>query len=247
LDVLVEIVCCSVDDCVEAERGGAHRIELCAALALGGLTPSIGLLLEAKVRTKLPIMAMVRPRQAGFFYSPSEFATVERDADLLVEKGADGLVFGVLNADGTLDRQRTANLVQRAGSRQTVFHRAFDVVPDPFETLESLIDLGVTRILTSGQKAKGMEGAELIHSLVERAAGRIEILPAGGIRPSNVAELLARTGCVQVHLAPFREVPDPSTHSNPEIRFGSGIAHAEGVYGLTDASGVAGVVEALNA
>ena len=140
-DILLEICCGSTEDAVEAEGGGADRVELCSALFLGGLTPSIGSLIEAKQRLRIPVMAMDRPRPAGFCYSPPEFAVMERDADLLLEYGADGIVFGILNADGTVDTRRSRMIRKRIGSRQAVFHRAFDVTPDPFRALEELIDL----------------------------------------------------------------------------------------------------------
>ncbi len=153
-----------------------------------------GSLIEAKQRVKIPVMAMDRPRPAGFCYSPVEFAVMERDADLLLQHGADGIVFGVLNADGTVDTRRSSMIRSRIGSRQAVFHRAFDVAPDPFRALEELIDLGITRVLTSGRRTGAPEGSALIRQLIERAAGRIEVLPGAGIGLDNVRDLIAATG-----------------------------------------------------
>jgi copper homeostasis protein len=209
-DLLVEAVCCTVDECLEAEANGADRIELCSALVVGGLTPSLGTLIEARAATRLPIVAMVRPREGGFCYSGRELATMRRDAELAVAHGADGIVFGILRSDGTVDSEHCAELVAiartaapRAGGRtvQTVFHRAFDEVPDPFAALETLIGLGVTRILTSGRQPTAVAGAALLRQLAERAAGRIEILPGGGVRAANVAELLHVSGLSAVHLS----------------------------------------------
>src|SRR6266545_4567395 len=159
-DLVVEAVCCSADDCVEADAGGADRIELCGELVVGGLTPSLGTLIEALASTRVPIVQMIRPRAGGFCYSAREFATMRRDAELALAHGADGLVFGVLQESGEIDVPRCAELVALAhsgggeggGGRQTVFHRAFDVVPEPFAALEALIALDVTRILTSGRQ-----------------------------------------------------------------------------------------------
>jgi copper homeostasis protein len=159
---------------------------------------------------------------------------MERDAELLLEHGADGIVFGVLNADGTVDVKRTLNLRERIGARQAVFHRAFDVTPDPFRALEELIDLGITRVLTSGQKNAAPEGAELIKQLLERAEGRIEVLPGAGITVDNVRQLVDRTGCTQVHLTAFAERQDPSTLSNAGIYFGAPNGPEESKYELTD-------------
>jgi copper homeostasis protein len=241
----VEIVCCSVDDCVEAIAGGADRIELCGAITVGGLTPSLGTLIEAKRRVKLPIVAMVRPRGAGFDYTEAEFATMLADAEQLLDKGADGLVFGVLRGDGCLDVDRMSKLVELCGTKDKVCHRCFDVVPNPGEALEQLIDLGITRLLTSGQRAFAADGAELIRKLVEQAKGRMEILPAGGLRMHNITDFLTETGCSCVHLAPFIEQTDRSTLGNPEIEYAPTSLPKESVYHLIDRAQVAAVVETV--
>ena len=241
----VEIVCCSVDDCVEAVAGGCDRIELCGAITVGGLTPSIGTLIEAKKRVQVPIVAMVRPRGAGFDYSDAEFDTMVSDAGLLMEHGADGLVFGVLRSDGNLDVRRMRALAELCGDKDKVCHRCFDVVPEPFEALEELIDLGFTRLLTSGQRAFASDGAQLIRQLVEQADGRIEILPAGGLRMHNILDFLKETGCNCVHLAPFVEQIDVSTSGNPEIEYAPTSLPKESVFHLIDRQQVAAVVAAL--
>ena len=233
--VLLEICCGSIDDAIEAEKGGADRVELCSALFLGGLTPSLGTIQEAKQRLKIPIMVMVRPRGGGFAYSEAEMASMERDAEAAVENGADGVVFGILRSDGGLDIPRCKRIRQLIGKRQAVFHRAFDVTPDPFKTLEQLVDMGVKRILTSGQKDSVAEGVELIKKLIERAADRIEILPGGGIQAWNVKEIVERTACRQVHLTAWRTASDTSTQTRPTITFGGALYPAEDRYLITDA------------
>lgn len=244
-DILLEICCGSTEDAFEAERGGADRVELCSALFLGGLTPSVGSLIEAKQRLKIPVVAMNRPRPAGFCYSPMEFAVMERDTDVLLQFGADGIVFGILNEDGTIDTDRCGTIRSRVGSRQAVFHRAFDVTPDPFCALEELIDLGITRVLTSGQRSGAPEGSALIRQLIEHAAGRIEVLPGAGIGFDNVVELVAATGCTQIHMTAFSERPETSTRSNPELRFGHPSSPAESTYEVTDAGFVRRMKEKL--
>jgi copper homeostasis protein len=244
--MIVEIVCCSVDDCVEAANGGADRIELCGAIEAGGLTPTIGLYEEAASQVSLPLICMIRPRGAGFDYSSAEFATMERDMDSLLEAGAPGFVTGVLQADGSLDLKRNRALVERAGKATKVCHRCFDVTPDPLDALEQLIDLGFDRILTSGQRAFADEGLALIRTLVKKADGRIEILPAGGLRMGNVVDFVRQTGVEAVHLAPFQFLPDRSTQHNPEIKFAP-VAPDEGVFNLIDGSAVRAVVSALSA
>ena len=233
-DRLLEICCGSIDDAIEAERGGADRVELCSALFLGGLTPSLGTIQEAKQRLKIPIMVMVRPRAGGFCYSEAEMSTMQRDAEAAIAHGAEGIVFGILQPDGGVDLARTRCLRQLAGTRQAVFHRAFDVTPDPFEAMEQLIGEGITRILTSGQKNTVPEGTDLIKRLIERAAGRIEILPGGGIQPHNLQEVVQRTGCSQVHLTAWKTATDTSTHANPTVAFGGALYPSEDRYAITD-------------
>jgi copper homeostasis protein len=243
--ILLEICCGSAEDAMEAAAGGADRVELCSSLFLGGLTPSLGSLLEVKQRTTIPVIAMNRPRQAGFCYSAAEFAVMERDTDLLLEQGADGVVFGILNADGTVDVRRTQALRTRIGSRQAVFHRAFDVTQDPFRALEELIELGITRVLTSGQKNAAPQGADLTRRLIERADGRIEVLPGAGITLDNVRQLVASTGCTQIHMTAFASRTDASTLANPDIQFGSSNGPPESAYELTDRALVRRVKEEL--
>jgi copper homeostasis protein len=234
-NILLEICCGSIDDAIEAEKGGADRVELCSALFLGGLTPSIGTIQEAKRRLKIPVMVMVRPRSGGFCYTDAEMTTMERDAEAAIDSAADGVVFGILQADGKIDRKRTERMRQVIGKRQSVFHRAFDVTPDPFKSLEQLVDLGITRILTSGQKDTAPEGAELIAELIASAGKRIEILPGGGIRPFNVRQIVDQTGCRQVHLTAWSTVSDSSTHARPKVTFGGVLQPPEDRYEMTDA------------
>jgi copper homeostasis protein len=243
--LLLEICCGAAEDAIEAAAGGADRVELCSALFLGGLTPSLGSLLQVKQQTKIPVMAMNRPRAAGFYYSATEFAVMERDADLLLEHGADGIVFGVLNPDGTIDVARSRRLRDRIGSRQAVFHRAFDVTPDPIRALEELIDLGITRVLTSGQKSGAPAGAALIRQLTEHARRRIEVLPGAGIDLDNVRRLVADTGCNQIHMTAFAEQHDTSTQANPDIHFGAPSGPAESMYEVTDRAYVRRMKEEL--
>jgi copper homeostasis protein len=241
--VLLEICCGSIDDAIEAEKGGADRVELCSALFLGGLTPSVGTIQEAKRRLRIPIMVMVRPRSGGFCYTEAEMASMERDAEAAIENGADGVVFGILQPDGRIDLARCRRIRQLIGKRQAVFHRAFDVTPDPFEALEQLVDLNMTRILTSGQKESVPEGVQLIKRMIERAGDRIEILPGGGIQLWNAKEVIERTGCRQVHLTAAGTAFDPSTQVRPEITFGGALHPPENRYQVTDAK----LVRALSA
>jgi copper homeostasis protein len=243
--VLLEICCGSIDDAIQSEAGGADRVELCSALFLGGLTPSIGTLQEAKKRLKIPVIAMVRPRAGGFCYSDAEFLTMQRDAEAAIDAGADGVVFGILREDGRVDQRRTRLIRRTIGKRQAVFHRAFDVTPKPFDALEELIDLGITRVLTSGQKDTAPEGVELIAKLIERAGKRIEILPGGGIRPYHVNDIVKRTRSRQIHMTAWGKVQDRSTHANRDVTFGGALQPAEDLYDRTDARLVKEIVKGL--
>ncbi len=221
----LEIVAQSPDDALAAERAGADRLELVSALSLGGLTPSIGMVEETLSSCKLPMVAMLRPRSGGFAYSEVDVAAMARDGRRFLAAGARGLVFGVLTPDGALDLKANARLVKLGG--EAVFHRAFDLLRDPSEGLERLIDLGFRRVLTSGGVGSTMENLDALANLVERAEGRIEVLVGGGIRPSNVRTVVSRTGVSQVHAAAQEWVEDRSgaagvfnAPAHPEDRYG---------------------------
>ncbi len=189
-----------------AVANGADRIELCAGLSVGGLTPSPGMIEQIRsLAPELPIMAMVRSREGGFCYSEDEFTAMKRDAAHLVKWGVEGIVFGFLFPDGRMDLDRMKMLVEIADGRQTMMHRASDSTPDLVETVEQLMALGVTRVLTSGGAGKAHLGATKLGELKTHGAGRIEILPGGGILPENVGELIKISGCDQIHFAARKE------------------------------------------
>ena len=243
--ILLEVCVGSVDDARTAVAGGADRLELNSALALGGLTPSIGLMAEVRRRVNVPVVAMVRPRAGGFHYSEADFEVIVRDAEALLAAGADGLAFGVVTTDGEVDRARCRRLRAACGGREAVFHRAFDVTPDPFAALEALVDLGFTRVMTSGQAETALQGARLIAELIGRAGDRIEVLPAAGINPVTGPDLIASTGCRQVHASARGPASDTAGRWRPGIRFGSATPAAEGSYDRTDPDVVASLRSAL--
>jgi copper homeostasis protein len=209
LGLTLEIVCASAEDCAAAERGGANRIELVSAIEMGGLTPSAGCFQASKARCRLPIIVMLRPRTGGFCFTDGEFETMKLDARQFWE--ADGYVTGILQSDGRIDQDRCRELMMEQPSSDWVFHRAFDVTPDPFEALETLISLGFKRLLTSGQKPTVEEGVDLLKELVKRADGRIEILPGSGLNKGNLQRLAQQIGVDQVHATAFENAPDSST------------------------------------
>ncbi|MBP3705488.1 MAG: copper homeostasis protein CutC [Clostridia bacterium] len=250
--ILFEVCCGCTEDAVQAEKGGADRIELNSALFLGGLTPSIGTVEEVKSLIRIPVMCMVRPREGGFCYTEYDYKTMCRDAVAMIRAGADGIVFGFLHEDGTVDKARTADFLRVLRREKpdivTVFHRAIDVTPDVFEALDVLIELGVDRVLTSGQRASAVKGAETIRRMVEHAAGRIDILPGGGINDQNVHAFIAETGVRSVHASARSVRKDTSVNGNEEVFFG-GLIDGKGVpedeYKVTDPARVQAVLKAI--
>lgn len=219
-ELLFEVCLDSVDSARAAEAGGAHRVELCSALLDGGLTPSLGMLRVARRRLRIGIMAMVRPRGGDFCYSAAELEVMKEDLAMAKAEGADGVVLGLLRPDGTVDADRTAELVALARPLPVTFHRAFDMTRDPFEALETLIALGVDRVLTSGQEPTVLEGVPLLRELVARAAGRIVVMPGGPVSPRNVAAIVRDTGARELHFAQFEEEESPMRYRNPRVYMG---------------------------
>jgi len=182
-----------------AQGAGADRIEFCAGPEEGGLTPSAGLIRTAREKLQIPVYPIIRPREGDFLYSEEEFSVMLRDVELCRGLGCDGVVIGMLLADGRVDEVRCGRLVETAYPMGVTFHRAFDRAADPFVALETIIRMGCERILTSGQRPVAMEGAELLRELVREADERIVIMPGSGVRASNIAELAAKTGAVEFH------------------------------------------------
>jgi copper homeostasis protein len=196
---LLEVCVESVRAAAIAERGGAHRIELCADLSVGGVTPDEGLMRAARQACELPILAMIRPRPGDFRYAEDELARMEREIDLARACGLDGVVFGALYADGTIDDYAMQLLIERAEGLLVTFHRAFDLTPVPRAALDRLVALGVPRILTSGSAPTALAGAAELAALVTHAGDRIVVMPGGNVRAENIAELLRRTGALEFH------------------------------------------------
>lgn len=228
MERMMEICCGSYEDALAAYHGGAKRIELNSALYLGGLTPSLGTLLLCKKNTDLKVIAMVRPRGAGFCYTPGEFETMTADAELLMKNGADGLAFGCLDRDGNIQEEQTriiTGIIKKYGG-EAVFHRAFDCVQDPYRAMEQLISMGIDRVLTSGLKPKAMDGLELIAELQKQYGDRIQILAGSGMNASNAKEMMDRTGISQVHSSCKGWACDPTTEGAEVSYAYAGVEHA---------------------
>ena len=197
--IIVEIVCGNIESVVAAQQGGADRIELCDNLHEGGTTPDYLRIEAAKKIVSAPIHVMIRPRGGNFLYSDVEFEIMKQDMKVCRQLNVEGVVTGILNMDGSVDKNRTKELVALAGPMPVTFHRAFDITDDPFRAMEDIIDCGCRRILTSGQQPTAIEGAEMISELNTLSKGRIIILPGGGIRPENVALLIEKTKPTEIH------------------------------------------------
>jgi copper homeostasis protein len=206
---LIEVCADSVESAAAAEAGGASRVELCDNLLEGGTTPTAGAIAAARDQLRIPLHVIVRPRAGDFCYSDVEFDAMKCDITLAKQLGADGVVVGILLPNGSVDVERTRALIALARPMSVTFHRAFDVAPDPFEAMESLIDIGVDRILTSGRSPSVIEGLNLIAELVKRADGRIVIMACGGIDDRNVARVVAESNVRELHVGQ-RAVADPA-------------------------------------
>jgi copper homeostasis protein len=200
LPMIIEIVAYSLESCLAAQKGGADRIELCGSPFEGGTTPSAGLLQSVKQSVSLPVHVMIRPRGGDFCYNSSEIQVMKSDITFAKQLGADSLVLGVLNPDGTVDENLLQELVSLAQPLPVTFHRAFDMTPDPFKALETLISCKINCILTSGQQNKAFEGKSLIEDLVKQAQRRIKIMAGSGVNIDNVQQLVA-TGIDALHLS----------------------------------------------
>ena len=214
---VVEICCGSYYDARQAFLGGARRIELNSALMLGGLTPTVSTLRMVKEEMPdLKVIAMVRPRGAGFCYFPEDFKVMEAECRMLVENGADGIAFGCLKEDASLDAYKIQRMLETIKSRgkEAVFHRAFDCCADPFQTAERLAELGIDRILTSGLKPKAEEGIELLRKLHSQYSGTIEFLAGSGVNSSNAKWILEQTGLNQIHSSCKDWIEDVTTIQN---------------------------------
>lgn len=213
MERIIEVCAGSYEDCLNAALGGADRVELNSALSVGGLTPTVAVLRRVKQDTDLKVICMVRPRAAGFCYSETEKILMFEEAELLLSEGADGLAFGFLNADGSIDGESTGRMIDliHGKKKEAVFHRAFDVCRDAHASIERLISLGADRVLTSGQRAKATEGKELLRELQEIYGSGIELLAGSGVDDTNARELMEYTGIRQVHSSCKNYREDPTT------------------------------------
>jgi copper homeostasis protein len=222
--MLLEICSFNLRSALLAQEAGAHRIELCASPEEGGTTPGPGTLRTARERLHIELYPIIRPRGGDFVYSDEEYRSMVRDLEFCKTVGCNGVVIGLLNPDGTIDKPRSARLVELAYPLGVTFHRAFDAAADPLAALEDIISIGCERILSSGQQPTAPEGVELLAELVRKADDRILIMPGSGIRARNIAEMAEKTGAKEFHSSARRN---------------------EGGYTLVDAAEIKGMLAAL--
>ena len=243
--IKIEICVDSAAGAFAAERGGADRVELCDNLLEGGTTPSAGCIKVARRGLKIGLQVIIRPRGGDFLYDAEELEVMREDIRLAKELGADGVVLGCLTATGDIDATRTGELVSLARPMNVTFHRAFDMCRDPRQALEGLIALGLDRVLTSGQEASCLEGLEMIAALQNQAAGRIIVLPGGGLTQRNVRKIVHATGVSEVHLSARSSVESGMAYRNSRVFMGGALRPPEFAWKATDEGSVRQVVEAL--
>lgn len=239
--LLLEIAADGLRSALAAEAGGADRVELCADLANGGVTPSVGVIAVVRDELALPVHVLIRPRAGDFCYSQAEIRVMQYDIEQCARLGCHGIVIGALDTAGDVDLKACRDLMAAAGSMSITFHRAFDAVRDRQAALEALIGLGCTRVLTSGGSASALEGATAIAAVVRQAAGRIGVMAGAGIRSERVRELIAATGVREIHASASARQTSPTSQRNAALR------GLDADWHQTDADAVRRLVEELHA
>jgi copper homeostasis protein len=239
--MILEVCTPNYQSAINAQKTGAHRIELCSELAVGGLTPSYGLLKHVIENLKIPVFVLIRPRSGNFTYSNDEFQIMKRDIQLCKDLGCNGIVSGILKADNTIDVKKTNELIELSKPLSFTFHRAFDWTPNPFEALETLIELGAERVLTSGQESSAEKGLELLKQLKNVTGNNITILPGGGVNSAN-AKLFKD--------AEFKEIHASATTLNivneqPKITMNSPQFYSETYEVVSDITKIKGILSAF--
>ncbi|HBG02581.1 MAG TPA: copper homeostasis protein CutC [Firmicutes bacterium] len=243
-NILVEVVCFTIEDVFRARQGGAQRVELCADPGAGGTTPNYGLIKQSCELSGIDTMVMIRPRGGDFLYSREEISQMEEDIRISAELGAQGVVCGVLDTAGAIDAYSMSRLVQTAKSLEleVTCHRAFDVASDPREALKTLLELGVDRLLTSGQAKSAPEGIPLLRELITLADDRLSIMPGGGIRPHNVKELLA-LDIKEIHTGSRIKVPSQMKPKSFAVKMGAD--DAQEYHMFVDVEAIQAIVKAV--
>jgi copper homeostasis protein len=242
----VEICVDSAAGAFAAERGGADRVELCDNLLEGGTTPSAGCIKVVRRGLKIGLQVIIRPRGGDFLYDETEMKVMREDIRMAKDLGADGVVIGCLTPEGEIDVARTRELIELARPLNVTFHRAFDMCRDPRKGLEDLIELGANRVLTSGQESSCLEGLDLLAALHTQAAGRIIVMPGGGVTPRNIKKIVAGTGVGEVHLSARSGVESGMKFRNSRVYMGGTLRPPEFGWKTTDELMVREAVKGLS-
>jgi copper homeostasis protein len=230
---ILEACVANIESAKAAEEAGADRIELCNVLGAGGVTPSFGFVEHVRKNISIPVHVLIRPREGDFLYSNDEFNSMLRDIEICKELGAEGIVSGILTANGSVDMSRCKELVEKARPLSFTFHRAFDLTADAFNSLEEIIQLGCDRILTSGQRASAVHGAGFISGLIKQSNGRIILMPGGGVNEKNISLLKKTTGANEFHLSARMLKPSSMQYRNEFVMM-SGEDADEYAYDILD-------------
>lgn len=242
---LIEICANSTQSAIEAQKGGAGRVELCAAIPEGGTTPSYGEIAIARKNIDILLNVIIRPRGGDFLYSANEVEVMAKDIEIAKELGADGVVFGILTKDGEVDIESCKRLMEASKGMSTTFHRAFDMCSNQQKALEDIISLGFNRILTSGGKATAFEGKERLKELVSQANGRIIIMPGCGVNESNIKELKEFTQATEFHMSVREALNSSMVYKNEDVSMGGTVVIDEYKIDVTSAKRVANCISEL--
>jgi copper homeostasis protein len=242
---LIEVCVDSVESALAAEAGGAARVELCDNLMEGGTTPSAGAIAAARAKLSINLHVIIRPRGGDFCYSDVEYEVMKRDIEFAKQLGADGVVIGILLPEGNVDTERTRELVKLTRPMSVTFHRAFDMTCDAFAALETLVELGIDRILTSGQEPSVIEGLDQITELVKRAGDRITIMACGGVNERNIARVVAASGARELHVTGFVSKESEMRYRNERVFMGGTLRPPEYLISTTDREKIAALVKAF--
>lgn len=214
MDIVLEVIGFNIESCLTARANGANRIELCASPLEGGTTPSYGFIKAARKKLDIPVYVMIRPRGGGFLYTHDELAIMLRDVAVCKEIGCDGIVMGILNADGSVNTSQCSRLVEAAYPMGVTFHRAFDRVNDYEKALNDVIAVGCERILTSGLHDRAIDGLEVIARLAQLAKDQIIVMPGSGVNSENIKKIIEETGVKEIHSSASIIVSEKMEHKN---------------------------------
>lgn len=242
---LIEVCANSAESSLEAQKGGAQRVELCAGIPEGGTTPSYGEIFITRKKIDILLNIIIRPRSGDFLYSDDEIEVMKRDIRMARELKADGVVFGSLTKNGDIDKETCKILIFEAGHMSLTFHRAFDVCRDPKQALEDIIELGFSRILTSGCESSAPQGKELLKELIKIADNRIIIMPGCGVNETNIKELSDYTKAVEFHMSARKRIDSEMIYRNKNVSMGGTTIIEEFSREVTSSDRVADSINAL--